>query len=80
MNGVIVTCEQCKWWDKDPYLVAHHSWSENYDSVVHMCHCPKVTESSDYLAEDVLTQCGMDAGYPSTCTGPNFGCVHGEAN
>lgn len=66
----LVRCAACKWWDKKPFV-----------GVVRECKHPKCSRDSENDGSDgldVLTQCGREAGYPFNCTGPEFGCVHGE--
>lgn len=70
------TCDTCRWWDTEPYLDRAQN-NLRQDCKVRQCRHEKVNGlEGNYFADDVLTQCGVDAGYPANCTGPKFGCVH----
>jgi hypothetical protein len=75
MNGIIVKCAQCKWWE--------NAW---YSKTIHLC--GKVTgpeyDKDGFRKQQKNDTLRFEIQHTRDCpafleTGPEFGCVHGEA-
>ena len=67
-------CKDCKWWDQDSGHDELDELGSDYKLLQRHCTNPKVGARGEGSDE------ASDAeGYGGIYTGPEFGCIHGEA-
>lgn len=82
------TCKDCKWWDRNDKGTEVVSRAlKAVEKIAKPCRCPRIREMSGTNYHEVggtdmagYEQCPDEYDLDPFRTGPDFGCVHFEAN